>query len=389
MLNVVTSDPDAVWPAEPSTSGGPGKPFSKPYRVVRNYCRGRDQEWEDHVVDTYAKWLNDWRNLRSDKGMYHLVIAVADPDRASMLKAGWGNAARDILEWLTTKVNALAGIHVLHTYAAPAGKDCGSAGIERVVMSSQFPDVEPFRGKVLLDKKARLLLFDNHGNVRQYLEYLKCTETRCASSPFWQPTGNYTGASLRLFSLLERPPDTSYILKLLLLSLFEAALTRVLVVDERVAESLVDASPRYDRDALSAAGVHAPGVLVIGDCRAFVSESLKLRADAGVQLWEVGLPLTNESRYDVAVLHQGVVDERLKGDSSWFDALTASADHLVMTSGRGHYIKDLPIAGGGQGMPFIEFSALKENIMDDFSKYHLTRVLTTAKGDYQAAQPKP
>jgi hypothetical protein len=51
-----------------------------------------------------------------------------------------------------------------------------------------------------------------------------------------------------------------------------------------------------------------------------------------------------------------------------------------MASGRGHYIKGLPTPGGGNDLAFVEFSALKENIMDDPSKYHLVRALTTAKG---------
>jgi hypothetical protein len=380
------------------------KRWWRPYRqverasVLQGAARypdsGDTRGWREFTLKAYRCWLDSWRPVRGDKpAPYHLVIGIADDDREAVLKAGWGKANfPKLLERLTPR---LAGVHVIHTKSRQILKVIGSAMLAKGGGTRRVINGEEFCEDVLCDKDApKLLLYDNHNNLLGLLG----EDAAKARVAFHQPLGiKYRG--YKSYSLLETPPQDEFHVENLLMSLYEAALTRVLVIDERVAESLLDSTGNLDGDRrkeMERAGICVPFYLMFDGTPdpVFVSKRLEVLFEerlgecVGVRVdrdWRI-IPGPNgiageSDMFDIAVVHQGVVDERIPSvQDGWYVALDASVRHIVMTSGRGRYTKTIPIDGDPKELPFLEFSGIHENLVEEVSKYHLVRALASAKG---------
>ena len=217
----------------------------------------------------------------------------------------------------------------------------------------------------------------------------------------------FTGDDKTFATLFHAAPQTSFGMDWLLLGLIEAALARVVVVDERVALWAC-------QDGKSSAS--------IGECaQAFVWPIFKL-SDSSGDHWLVdylrqcvekknGGPAAIIDDYclpswaiepekqpeiygiaerskevpehihdiDIVLVHIGVaetVGKTVLGDAEKFmKSGYGVAPVVIMTSGRGGAADKR----AGYGMPFIEYSAVRECFVNYVAKYHLVRAMMSTK----------
>ena len=276
----------------------------------------------------------------------------------------------------------------------------GRNGREKWYSSDKLDDVGTNLKDVFADASRTppesKLVFDNHGKV------LKNAEQAHSYHAF-------SGAEqVDLFQLLDSPPSDSFGRAFLVLSVVEAMLTNVVVIDERVADACLDAAggvvnpygetitkkqragifPVYGvtgldkkrhplsaktRAALEGVLEGEEGVVVSKDSP-FVRTYRKRFPSGKLSAVEFG---TGKDEVDIMVIHEGVTD--MMQPEGW-----AEGDHvhlnricpiIVRTSGRGALSRHL-----GKNLPFLEFSELAESVYRQMNKVALVRGLLALRG---------
>jgi len=265
---------------------------------------------------------------------------------------------------------------------------------------------------IKIEDCSTALVFDNHGKVFN-LDAEPC---------FKQDFGSKE--SLSLYQSLESPPQGAFGFAFFVYSLVEAALTKVAVLDERVAHTLLESSDgRWDfkdETFLSQFNAKIYPLLHVTKESEVASVSDKVdsftayaKSDTGVvgeigkQLKSEGLLLGEESKIsvlhykkyngtyaptdtpldmivDILVIHEGVMD-RLEDRGIWKQGfsmgLFAAAPFVVRTSGRGNKSRQLD-----DRMPFIEFNEISGNIYQEFNKYALVQGLLGSSAELKETQ---
>jgi hypothetical protein len=177
------------------------------------------QGWESVVLSVYDAWLRAYKPTPQGIDSWGLCI-------------GFDRPAKQVLgdeENATTWGKKIAGF-------AKDGKSVVSIYVksqeDQFIASANWPKHDP-SGNAILDEEQRasLLVFDNHGRIFSDLAAVSLR----ASARFYQEHGVTT--ALNLYQALETPPGSSFGFGFFIYSLAEAALTRVAVLDERVAQS--------------------------------------------------------------------------------------------------------------------------------------------------------
>ncbi|MFY7897537.1 MAG: hypothetical protein ACOVOP_00615, partial [Candidatus Planktophila sp.] len=196
---------------------------------------------DDHlelVLKVYNAWLMEWKSP-PEGGPWHLWIGLERPKM--QVQEAWKHAP-SILE-----SDDQFGKYVrLMVKSHSSGDDVFESDsiaksyeeVDKTMNIDQTPSEywQKERHACSIDKKA--LLFDNHGNC--FPEAYGIEKARCldGSTRFYQKLSG--SVSPDLFQMLSRPPTDSFSFRFFLYSLVEACLTNVVVVDERLAWSLVD-----------------------------------------------------------------------------------------------------------------------------------------------------
>lgn len=221
-----------------------------------------------------------------------------------------------------------------------------------------------------------------------YLEIVYSNHKRIDSKGkfFYHDTGS---SDKKIFETLASPPK-GLMFKYFLLGLVEAGLTSIVIIDERVACSLLGGpfGPKERYEELTKK-IHCYPVFYIKKN----SKTEPLTKTIGAVNYysrKVGLAYTgttwkienadnqNDPNMDFVVFHNGIVETIVK-DLELVDKIENLYDlspSVVITSGRGKVLKDLR----DSSYPFLEFSILKDNIFPSVSKYHLVRSLMSTKG---------
>jgi hypothetical protein len=225
------------------------------------------------------------------------------------------------------------------------------------------------------------------------------------------------------------------------LGLLESARTKVVVVDERVADAVTSAGNDADAERanrayqlrcdLTNAGVYPVYRLFLRDVNKelphFVSpqrggvplretegideeqqeaqeiemafgiprdEGLRLQETDALNVWDSDGSLIDASishrQPDIVVIHHGLIEHLLEKDI-WISGKENSGrtphlkrffrlvPRIVITSGRG---KNQDNHGDLEGLPFIDFSVIRDYTYTEMSKFHLTRALLSAIGSH-------
>lgn len=279
----------------------------------------------------------------------------------------------------------------------------------------------------MLNKKDELLIYDNHGKIFNTFSKKFLPET----SIFYQEHG---ANSLNLYQSLESPPENSFGFGFFIYSLAEAALTRIAILDERVAQSTIDGnallnagerklqkagifplfSYKYNEDATQ---ISSKDNTKKTDCNyldnGFLSQTLmkasnrticlfksdvdKLKIYKGIfekeglfidqttskinaaYLKGEGQPdILKNYEIDIFVIHEGVTD-MLESQKRWAPndvwKLYDNVPMVIRTSGRGSISRHL-----GAFLPFVEFTELSENTYRSLNKLALAKAMLGALG---------
>jgi hypothetical protein len=213
----------------------------------------------------------------------------------------------------------------------------------------------------------------------------------------------------KIFENIQSPPAAGFRFEYFLLSLLEAGLQKIIVVDDRIAKESVNIRGENNGFAPSLLRLNAIRcypVYSIGtvSTREFIAEVLRpieefLPSEEKLCLTdpsqsclvefvqkqsrlesrsEVNLRSTGELQADFIVLHQGIIDAVIAPqvkDQSWFQNLYQIAPMIVITSGRGNRLDHVP-----DDTPFLEFAVVQDALSSEPSKYHLSRALGSIKG---------
>lgn len=234
------------------------------------------------------------------------------------------------------------------------------------------------------DDKNFFLIYDNHSRYAKAKKILNNSKTL-----FHHNTGE---KNKKIFETLASPPNQKdFTFQYFLLGLLEAALTKVLIIDERVAESCIEEKKTIAIEHLLSLDrcLCHPLFYVRGTpLNKFVEQ--KQRSIAAFEkkrscdLTSESSKLLDKNNYDkmrvkdpdFVIVHYGLI-ETMKGLENIND-LYSLAPAVVITSGRGAGTikKDETI----KELPFMEASILKDNTYPSISKYHLVRALMSVKG---------
>jgi hypothetical protein len=358
-------------------------------------CADTTTEWSRFVVGLYELWLRS--RFPTSAGSRWQMVVNFDRDKGHAAFARWKDG-------LTSYFGACRHSQVpLHVHLVRARLD--SALLEAVEYSSDKKDSRESLAMSLTQQASRSVWFDNHRAALNALGLSKLEQRFRAFNDVGERT------SPKLFALLDSPPAPGPAFDLLLLNLLESALTSVVIVDERVADAVLDEDQGITRGVLEA--LFKSGCFPVFSVRTketalpvFVSDAIESRgrrlADRknkgrlaegeGIYLGDVTVlkaqsPFGSETRdlcaADLVVVHQGVIDRLadrlgLAKDEEWpgLKHIDSFAPSVVITSGRGKTLRHIP-----QTIPFLEFSIIRDNTYAEVSKYHLVRALLSTTGE--------
>jgi hypothetical protein len=184
------------------------------------------------ILSAYRAWLLKWKPL-PDGSPWDLWIGL---DRqASQVREAWGHAAQYMdMDDESKKLVRLMVKSSDSEFSTESVKQCyGDESVGRKPASTYWIEE---RLRSLSHKKA--LLFDNHGNCFPEAYQFEKAGSLQASTRFYQKLSG--SVSPDLFRMLSRPPQDRFSFRFFIYSLVEACLTNVVVVDERLAWSLVE-----------------------------------------------------------------------------------------------------------------------------------------------------
>lgn len=377
-----------------------GRAYSYDVTELPIPAKGKQQIWENFIISVYEKWIESFKGVTSQSKRQ--VVIAFDRSEAHQAFDAWRSS-------LSNYKSSLVDVHVIRVW-----EDSSSESVWNYDVKVSTSDIEKERlSNDLKSHPERYLFWDNHG-----------AGTGALDAPrhligFYQSFGS---ESLKLHHALESPPQAGFGFDFFILGLVESALIKVILIDERVAESVFSQEkflntkiPSGTWSAISAfvaAGCY-PLFKIHTKCNdvergTFISDALEennniaiktrpkraIRAEEGLDLLtdsdtpikfstydpSDGSDIKPLDRVDFVVIHQGVID-RLSNKGCWrgdadINQIYKFSPSVIVTSGRGRTLRQV-----SQTIPFIEFATVRENTYAGLSKYHLVRALLSVVGN--------
>lgn len=330
-------------------------------------------DWKELFLKQYYIWIKKLL-LEKEDAEYNLVISFERENEAE--------------RWQECQDTKLKEFDNLNVHIVCTEKPNNHFLFKELINSSKYKNKQEFLSAISNRKLSNFIVYDNHRNFKGLLEKQYKQEPL-----FCHEMGR---GYEKIFGLLDYPPKDPFLLKYLLLNLWETAITKILIIDERIAESYIEESVnkistkkvKKDEQFLKISTIF---YIEINGNKYFVSEKVKSAYNnskselTGLKLEDRNWRIVkgegnyeNDKKYEICIMHQGVVDECIVPNiknNNWFYGYKNICKHFVVTSGRGKFIKHIP-----EDLAFIEFSVLKENFLDDQSKLHLLKALSMTKG---------
>lgn len=375
-----------------------------------------ETRWDAIVLRAYDAWLRVFKPLPSNVTNWKLCIGFEHGGKA--VADRWTRPLKAFSA--DTENAACIGVYVV------SKKDKEDTDPERLFSGNwnlSLRNAAELKAALKLEQVAdgqakQFLVFDNHGDVFKDFKGYQCGYGEGVR--FYQKIGLKEG--LTLYQSLESPPSSSFGFALFIYSLAEGCLTRVAILDERVAQATMEGDIMF-RGSLHL--YHSANLFpLFRFCRnnssakqVFISNRLEAavvkRAESWIESggdakdWAAlldgdngeGMHYGDDPRYvavvsrngvpkalnvndiDILVIHEGVAD-RLHSEKVWQRSETAglfgAAPFVVRTSGRGQESRHMRNI-----LPFLEFSELSENTYQGLNKVSLAKGLLGTTGSPQ------
>ncbi len=396
--------------------------------------------WQAIVIRIYDAWLRAYKALPD--GVDSWKVCIGFEHGGAPLAARWKRG----MHYFSHANNPCISIHVV-SYDKPPNK--GGVPSREFSLNSPFnssegmPNVEALEQAKIVERRPatlsgkQILAFDNHGEMFERIAEPDVPLSE--SARFHQKIG--LKDSLSLFQTLESPPGSPFPFAWLIYSLTEAALTTVVILDERVAQAtlgalneqaagpermFVDRERRYHKAGVfpllsfrcgrdGGSGYHfiSERIAQAARCTAEWREATLPKTVMAVakEQWNYcwngrassqppegltvgdtccrvgaamieanGLEVTSLTDTDVLVIHEGVTDI-LERQGLWKP--DGSEVDLLYT------VTPCVVRTSGRGretrhlqsqLPFLEFTELSENTYRSLNKYALCKALLSTTG---------
>lgn len=207
----------------------------------------------------------------------------------------------------------------------------------------------------LTDDNLKLPLFDRHYELIRNNTWEK-------NESFYL---GYEGSSSFL-ALLQYCPTDNIMKRYATMELLEAALTRIVIVDERVSSTI-------DRTKICN-GVEVPVSELYEKMRIHIVRGVKENMGLAELRWKISNQNIRLSDIDFFVIHQGIIDKSIDSVELWRTYINDELPvrHRVVDSGRGRP-SDLI-----QGAKFIQISAILK-MLEEFDKFSLVQTLNALR----------
>ena len=328
--------------------------FVFPVNIGSEDVKTRAIACEKFILYVYETWINNkWsKKLSSDENDISIFLAFSR-NKDNIIFNSWekhlniikneGNKSK-----LQKKLN-------LHLY----GQD----------KDENLLEIYSLKG-LKADNNNLDILYDGHNLLRRSDIF------DISHSLFIQEIG---GNCKKIFETLASPPRGLFNFKYFLLGLVEAALVKVLIVDERIAEHSIDIDKDGDLDydkfnELQSVRLRVEYVI---DGRP-LNENLTKIVEKAINDNEIKIGNLNDEtkeKFDFIVIHAGLCET----NENYFKRknLYELAPSIINISGRGTNVsKNKDIIK----WPFLEFSILKDSIYPSLSKYHLVKSIMSSIG---------
>lgn len=400
--------PETAFPLPPRRLGVICYPRLE--ELVRHPDEVEVDAWRQAVLEAYGHWLQVYKGEEleaayagtDDRRVWHLCVGF-DRDEATVRS-----------HWVTNEEEepAFDSEHVrLHLRAWPRNDSSKTLSVD--VLPALQHDESAFRAMLEGSdpRQAACLVLDNHGAVFR-------------SPPrgvrVYHPVSG--SEQVALFQVLEHPPADPLARAFLVYSMVEALLTRVIVVDERVGEAMIEKDAAgmdtvFGKKTMSLQRVgvfplytihsEAPGPRRLSHQLSVAIESVlageldisgrSVAKEAGlvltprsydpdsidvrpvvIQSFDVKIASARECEPDCIVVHEGVVDQ-VHDREGWplgaHRQLHSICPWVVRTSGRGSGARHL-----GRELPFLEFSELSDTVYRQMDKVSLGKALLSLRG---------
>lgn len=414
-----------TWWASPEDVNPP-RPFPLPPRRIHViHCPelfplaqspddGETRQCQRLICTIYEKWLMAFKGHElsaaypppQELGPWHLCIGFerdAETIRSRWFPQGSNSQAKGGFR------SNLVHLHLFDRATNPVVQDQAQPGLH--------PDV--LQKPTHFDIRHAILALDNHGKVFSGLAEEPPSRSIAAYHDF---SG---GEQVALFQMLDSPPAEEFSRALLIYTVVESLLTRVVIVDERVAEATVEGNKVGKQRVCGGktSRLQATRIYPIysiqteaEDTKASTSYPLSDMVDKALKatLAENGVPGSeglelapvsrnpelvamriavrdgdegnprikllsqDELRPDCLVLHEGVVDivhDKKGWPPGLHRQLHSICPWVVRTSGRGSMSRHL-----GNELPFLDFSELSDTTYRQLNKVTLAKGILSLRG---------
>jgi hypothetical protein len=385
---------------------------------------------EDAILAGYKAWLKAWKpppqypNPANPAGkkssQWHLWIGLQR--QGTQVQEAWENADKYFSDDSLVRV-------MVASFSAKDNAPFKTKSTETIYEDGEERYWEDERKAPASHKKA--LVFDNHGHCFQGAQI--GVDSLAISTRFYQKLSG--SVSPDLFRLLSSPPQDKFSFRFFLYSLVESCLTNVLIVDERLAMTLLESNgvtnDNFSSDLLEHqnAGIYPvfrfrcktdlpndkkigfytqrhrerldaiianqisesdpkditehEGVILAANEKSDIKGEYKLLTPVSKKK----LMLSNYKKVDVILIHEGAMDVLVAEGVKWegtenrkqllkqLQALYQLAPMIIRTSGRGRKSKLL-----GEHLPFIEFTQVSSALLTARNKFSLVRALLGSVG---------
>ena len=222
--------------------------------VFKTKANENEKENEKELIlSLYRTWLQHWKRLPDGHKKWHLWVGLER--QAQQVQEAWEKQAKEwfkfgsnpLIELMVksyssdqNKAFATDSINQIYEYFAhKKSSDPKHASPEQAMPTSKTSNNPYWENE--MDSGISLknaLVFDNHGNCFEEAHKIEKSNSLQKSTRFYQKLSG--SVSPDLFRMLSRPPQDKFSFCFFIYSLVEACLTNVVVVDERLAWSLVE-----------------------------------------------------------------------------------------------------------------------------------------------------
>ena len=342
------------------------------------------------TLGLYEKWvegmlLRRWARTRCGESPWAMVfLGFKEGTATSELANNWAQALSALdLTGISVSVKLRGGW--LDSRAVP----------ENFRNASNEERDELIIQRLLSDTPTMSIIFDDHGEGLSIDDTVVQAAAKVAPQPrlSLQP---FRRSQVGLYQSLCAPPPTRFNIAFFVLSLVEACVAQVAILDERVVEAVLErgsiAGELHDElfragifsllrlngigsservndimraSILGSPGLKREGIWVNGD-----SVSINVAVNNGDET--IALP----SRPDVLLLHDRLVDKLTGGrwNRKTETTLLGVTPSLVRISGGGYEVQVL-----GPDLPFLDFSIVSSTVYGSLNKFQLVRAAFAAR----------